>query len=69
MENDDGDATEEVERRVNEWTTEMGMTWYVWDGDVAMARRFVRGQAVKSVPSRVGWEGMLVVRRMLPKKL
>ena len=30
-----------------------------------MAMRFVRGQAVKSVPSRPGDVGLLVVRRML----
>lgn len=57
---------EAEESRVNDWMEEMGSTWCVGvGGEVAIATRFVRGQAVKRVPSIVGWEGMLVVRRML----
>lgn len=33
-----------------------------------MARRLVKGQTVKRLPSMVGWEGMFVVRRILNKE-
>lgn len=34
-----------------------------------MAMRFVRGQMVKRVPSRVGWAGAVVWRRILVREL
>ena len=51
------------ERRVKVWMVEMGRMW-VFVG-VVRARRLVRGQAVKRVPSRAGRVAMVVVRRML----
>lgn len=62
----DGDAGEGRERSVKFWMVEIGSTWYVEAGVVEMAMRFVRGQAVKSMPSRVETVGLLVVTRMLP---
>ena len=53
-EKDGAEVAGEVGRRLNEWTEEMGITWYVCDGDTAIASKFVIGQAVKRVPSRVG---------------
>ena len=51
------------ERILNDWTEEIGTIWLV-DGDIWMTMRFVRGQAVNSVPSRVE-QGEMVVRRIL----
>ena len=52
------------ERRVKDWMEGKGRMWKV-EVEVERARRLVTGQAVKRVPSRVGVEGRLVVRRML----
>lgn len=53
---------------VKDWIEEMGMTWWTgFGGGVAIARRLVKGQTVKRLPSMVGWEGMFVVKRMLRK--
>lgn len=62
----DEDADEGRERSAKFWMVEIGSTWYVEAGVVERAMRFVRGQAVKSVPSRVETVGLLVVTRMLP---
>lgn len=46
------------------------MTWCTgFGGAVAIARRLLKGQTVKRLPSMVGWEGMFVVRRMLKERL
>ena len=53
---------------VKDWIEEMGITWWAgFGGGVAIARRLVKGQTVKRLPSMVGWEGMFVVKRMLRK--
>lgn len=53
-------------RRVKEWMLLRGRMWVVVEGGVGeRARRFVKGQAVKSVPSMVAGGLRMVVRRML----
>lgn len=61
----EGEDSEGRERSVKFCMVEMGRIWYVEAGVVEMATRLVRGQAVKSVPSRVEAAGLLVVTRML----
>ena len=61
----EGDEGGGRERSVKFWMVEIGRMWYVEAGVVEMAMRFVRGQAVKSVPSRGEAVGLLVVTRML----
>ena len=51
------------ERMLKDWTEEIGTMWLV-DGGAWMTMRFVNGQAVNSVPSRIE-EGETVVRRIL----
>lgn len=52
--------------RVKEWMLLRGRMWVVVEGEVGeRARRLVRGQAVKRVPSMVVGGVRVVVRRML----
>lgn len=53
---------------VKDWIEEIGMTWWTgFGGGVAIARRLVKGQTVKRLPSMMDWEGMFVIKRMLGK--
>lgn len=46
----------------------MGRIWCTMlGGDVAIARRFVKGQTVSRLPSRVGKKGAFVIKRILVK--
>lgn len=54
------------ERMVKFWIAEMGRIWCMMlGGEVAIARRFVKGQTVNRLPSRVGKKGVFVIKRIL----
>lgn len=56
------------ERMVKFWIAEMGRIWCtVFGGEVAIASRFVRGQTVNRLPSRIGKKGAFVIKRILVK--
>lgn len=56
------------ERTVKCWIAEMGRIWCTMlGGEVAIARRFVKGQTVNRLPSRVGKKGAFVIKRILVK--
>lgn len=58
------------ERIVKFWIAEMGRIWCtVFGGEVAIARRFVKGQTVNRLPSRVGKKGAFVIKRILVKSI
>lgn len=55
-------------RMVKCWTAEMGRIWCTMlGGEVAIAMRFVKGQTVNRLPSRVGKKGAFVIKRILVK--